>query len=308
MGNQGTDLCASKTCPEGQHCDSATGDCMENPSTDLCASKTCPAGQFCNSATGNCEDKAEIPECNPACDEDHVCSSGVCIEKGDGEACDPETFVERCDGDTAVYCSLNKVTTSPCNAGNMCQIVKGSNWSRCYSKDLYCHQGDQPSQPCYFDTFFDEYYLRTSDCVETESGAYIWNEREGDRKWCGPTYSCANGTCSKIIADEGSTCNSDTFPQRCESGIAVYCQDGKVTGRKCTSKEVCDNLTNFDFYWCFVPESCATEYEGATAKQCDGQGLITSTCFQTEHNGLAWISKRETCLYYCNPATLKCLP
>jgi MYXO-CTERM domain-containing protein len=120
--------CATVTCPSGQHCDEATGNCV-----DRCAGLVCNAPSIC--MEGRCLDCETL-----GCDQGQVCYKGSCqtnkcanVSCPDTQACSDGKCVDlctpgKCGAGQSCYqgrCSEDKCATVACGAGKYCDPADG---------------------------------------------------------------------------------------------------------------------------------------------------------------------------------------
>ncbi len=88
-----------------------------------------------------------------------------------------------------------------------------------------CHQKGLETQQCFNDN------ARHRVCSADDNGKLYFRDMI-----CGCDHGCegATGQCRKLVSDEYSACNWNTFRQRCDGKIRVACVDGRVRAEECS--------------------------------------------------------------------------
>ena len=111
----------------------------------------------------------------------------------------------------------------------------------------------------------------------------------------------STGKCKKLVSDEYTACDWNTFPQRCENGIRVACVEGIVRAEKCSDVDkTCAVIQNAAL--------CLKGCDSAHRKYCDGNDLITETCEKNEAGILVLTDQAiEHCKEACSKSKLECV-
>ncbi|MFH0982548.1 MAG: hypothetical protein V2A79_13565 [Planctomycetota bacterium] len=222
--------CANVTCPQGQICDSTSGECV----ADQCQNVTCPQGQTCEPYSGMCWDR---------------CQSVSCPE---GRSCDPESG-ECCDA-TMGNCApppIDLCESVTCPVGMTCSAATGVCWNSQTGEcapmfpdpcaDVTCSEG----QTCVWGVCCDS---STGDCgydVDLCGSVTCPDDMTCDPqtgRCCDAAGDCTSTFCLGAICPSGTTCNSDNY-QCCDAGNQCqspegydYCVLGNVT---CPAGQTC---------------------------------------------------------------------
>lgn len=122
------------------------------------------------------------------------CSEGKCVKltDDDGALCSPDEFIERCEGELAVYCAQRNpaehiISTRDCASLGLpsfsCQVKKEGNYAGCV---IPCIQGDADNAFCEPNND-DGYTLHKIACLETKDSDqyhYFPAGSETDCKTC----------------------------------------------------------------------------------------------------------------------------
>lgn len=142
-----------------------------------------------------------------ACTSETTCRESAlavaCVDPR-SEVCDPETFVETCDGSAILGCNEHGFTTTlaTCAPPKMCKVSGG---------DARCVRPDQ--EPC--DTSFVE---TCADSVTVSFCSVGFTDVYGCSGVC--RESATSAAC---FSAETPTCTPGTFQQRCEGQKRIYC-------------------------------------------------------------------------------------
>ena len=153
-----TDTC-TPACNENQTCKEGT--CVDDVSDHEICTPACNENQTCKE--GTCVDDESIDEVDPCkgvtCSQG-TCDEGVCVTDAmkkfkQDDPCDPETFVDFCNGETPVYCDNGIVTIgdTPCGA-NKCVVYTDTTLARPRKRatcsEVSCTSLDEITTSCEF--------------------------------------------------------------------------------------------------------------------------------------------------------------
>jgi len=143
------------------------------------------------------------------------------------DACEGETYQGRCDGDTAIWCDLERVLSRNCaDYAYICDLDAEGNY-RCVEPPDYC-EGETFAGRC-------------------EGNVAVWcEENTVMRVDCGTTgYQCAQGWTGLfrcLPPDPLDPCSGETFEGRCDGNTAIWCEAETVNNRPCPEGTLCGNL------------------------------------------------------------------
>ena len=182
-------------------------------------------------------------ECDPA-----TCKfkAGTCTLPEEGTECDPDTFIESCDGTNIVYCEPETddngkrtgkylVSTSiDCATGDSACIVIDSTVYGKYADCAISHETCSTAgkaRGCMTDEY-EEDYSTMVECAPASDGNYYTldvAESEDELHYCGyyeyvDTPACldSTGDCGKLTEDQGETCDA-TYLAHCDGNATVNC-------------------------------------------------------------------------------------
>ena len=234
--------------------------------------------------------------------------------------CDFDTFVEFCDGNTAVYCDVdeNKVNRWECEdeEENQCMTTiglytgeyEGKNYVGCYKS---C-EGPAVDSSCEEYTGYVGGVLWSNYCLKTSEG-YLYFETE-DEQTCDTPCNEDGDACEELdeipegqsnVEDEG--CDLNTFVASCDGNTAVLCDEGQVSRVDCgervclTTKGVYEENTNHAE--CFAR---CSDYE--TGDVCDSE-LSVSYYAECTYTSKGWLELRFdqiSCAHGCDADGLSC--
>ena len=220
--------CANNMCNSGSNPGDNPSD---NPSDKKCTANSCKDGNtllVCN-ADGTTKDQACA----------YGCENGACKPAGDvddtpiGGDCNPDTYVERCDGEVVMWCNEGVVEGMDCapyaSEGYACNtftLPSGSSYANCVNADVLCDTVGEEDQYC---TEYSNYgnITFTDVCVKsnTDNKNYWVNI---DLEQCLTSDGQPGGYCDAT----GSAC-SDSDTQESYDCTAEDCGDGMTCGEAC---------------------------------------------------------------------------
>ena len=192
----------AKNCPVNQECrgNSCTQVVTENDKHTLnCGSSVCNEGQMCkNGAT---------------------CTDRLAKASQADSTCDPETFLDSCDGNTLVYCKKDtssehdhRVIALPCGEGFQCALKFEQNFGFCAKSDVNCNEKTAGDFPICHETT-NLHYLEIMKCALAADGYYYPFRDENETidciGTCTDAYSCDTQNTDRPCATEGVHCEGD---------------------------------------------------------------------------------------------------
>ena len=280
-----TNLCTDDLCRPGTGCENSANaaqcdDGLGCTVDDICAdglcsgSDTCPGGESCDVATGEC---VPAPECqvDADCDDGDVCTAATC-DAGVGVCIVTFTFAQCDDG---LFCTLNdRCADGICQAGlpdhtacfdyndctdEVCNIVTGceyTNNSDPCNDDIFCTQGDVCTDGACAggppdDGLCTDDNSCTDDVCDVATGCVYTNNIDpcDDGAACTQNDVCGGGTCTGAdTCLEGMVCdlNMDMCqPAAPEIAFRAYNDLGWRGGQSG------DNLTNITTPGAGLPSS-----------------------------------------------------
>ncbi len=217
-------------------------------------------------------------------------------DKGDGSyllcaanGCNPQktSCWNKCDGNV-----LNMYNNSNLNCAGINQICVSEEQNG-FCADA-CGQKDEVFNSC------ENNIERIRECRADDNGKLYYADTRAFP--CDHGCDSSTGKCKKLVPDEYTDCDWNTFTQRCESnGIRVACVEGIVRAERCSedNDKICGVVQNAAT--CFKP--CT----GTVTKSCDGNTLVTQTCAQNDAGILVPVSvETETCPYSCDAENKEC--
>ena len=267
-------------------------------------------------------------QCDTPCNADRT----ACIEpykapegqNNENDApCDPETFVEFCDGNSVVSCIEGTVFRAGCSQSCLTTIGLygegvGKNTANCY---FPCEEpGPINTSPAickdktyyYGDGSFKLGSLRQDYCLATSQGRSYFSGII--TKECN-TACNSNGTeCIGLKNpgtqnnEEGAACDVSTFIETCDLNTSVYCANGNVrrwdctgSGLVCTATKGIFDPTDKNYTFCY--KTCSESLQ-----RCDSEdvgeriiGFITyNVCTKTSSGWVDFEFPRvQTCFEGC---------
>ena len=236
--------------PNGQACESGSecvsGYCSDSNLCDDKPAQLKPNGQACESGSecvsgycsdsNLCDDKpVQLKPNGQACESGSECVSGYCNADGNcdnkpappvseldlqevpedqnnttGAECDPDTFVQHCSGNTAVWCEVNSKNT-PVVKSDVCgdehptcslTLINGKNYAVCLGDDLACSKGDKEEADCTTDMYGYE-LRRAYTCQQHADGNYYLTYHEDYCSGLCSTKGCKTESCDPNLSKCG---------------------------------------------------------------------------------------------------------
>ena len=299
-------------------------------SNDVCGDGIIGASEDCEGSNLNgktCETEFPGSTGTLACDPT-TCKfvQNSCEFPKEGSACDPDSFVEGCEGTSIVYCeeddygdfAVSKVDCSE-YTGSACVILDndGTNWADCLTEDLRCDNVDDEERQC--QSYYGTPYSNISVCRSGSDGNNYWLEQQDDPDLlhvCNEpgALSCLSTTqdCGILSDDQGEECDPETFVNRCDDGeIPVYCAEddesslgGVVDAMECLQDKclLIDGVPS-----CYEP----CDVDGAEKYECEEfsfWGYTFATSYRAvcqavgDNDGLFYVYEKEgkSCLHGCD--------
>ncbi len=264
----------------------ASNDDCKDASKPVCSNGTCVAD---STPAAEC---ASNDDCKDA--SKPVCSNGTCVADQSDNSCG-EDFVERCDGNSAVYCSGGKVKTYACGEDTVCLVSGTSKIADCYEKDAskdesVCTTIGEKSVSCESMGWYGD-VTSTYQCEELSDGTKRLVGIEFEQ--C--DFACnADGNACAIATEDGKTCTTDAKAY-CTTNkydeCAIY--DGEVMCY--ASGDVCTDENRVSY-------ACDTDY-------WDDDVSVTTSCKRmADGTTLVNVATSESCELTCNAADGKCAP
>ncbi len=277
-------VCSNGTCVADSTpaAECASNDDCKDASKPVCSNGTCVAD---STPAAEC---ASNDDCKDA--SKPVCSNGTCVADQSDNSCG-EDFVERCDGNSAVYCSGGKVKTYACGEDTVCLVSGTSKIADCYEKDeSVCTNIGEKSVSCESMGWYGD-VTSTYQCEELSDGTKRLVGIEFEQ--C--DFACnADGNACAIATEDGKTCTTDAKAY-CTTNeydeCAIY--DGEVMCY--ASGDVCTDENEVSY-------ACNTDYWG------DDVSVTTSCKRMADGTTLVNVATSESCDLTCNAADGKCEP
>ena len=257
-------------------------------SNGTCIAESAPAKECASNA--DCKDSAK-----PVCSAEGTCVADESDDKDKTDNTCGEDFVERCDGNSAVYCSGGKVKTLACDEDTVCLVSGTSKIADCYEKDAskdesVCTTVGEKKSSCEALGWYGD-VTSTYQCEELSDGSMRFVGIEYDQ--CDFACNAAGSACA-IATEDGQTCTSDATAycatNKYES-CAIY--DGSVMCY--SSGDICETENAVSY-------ACETDYWGDAAS-------VTTTCVRMADGAtLVNVAESETCALSCNASDGKCAP
>ena len=211
----------------------------------------------------------------PTCRKDGAsCRSGMnsyCVTENNGGKSEAHTYAIACWDNTDDTMSGDKGNGDYllC-AANGCNPQKTTCWNKCSGETLLVY--DESTQNCAAINQICVTEEQNGFCAdacwqdgETLLSCFQGNERRrechkddnGKLYYVDEIFPCdhgcdeSTGKCKKIVHDEYSACDWNSFKQRCEKGIRVSCYEGIVRAEKCSDNN----------QFCAVSENAAVCYD-----------------------------------------------
>lgn len=201
-----------------------------------------------------------------ACPDGKTCYDGRCLEKArDGESCSADNFMDRCDGNTLVFCSGYHVTELACKDGkhqDSCRTFASPHYLSGFYSDCIDVEKARCSTPgsikteCYESAVQPgKYFTSTYECGMSTTGTHYYYLIRDE--------ACASDSCNadRTACGEIEACAQDSYAASCNGDILRYCTSGRTVG-------------NLD---------CKTALNAACATFKDESGIAKAGCFTSKH-------------------------
>ena len=168
------------------------------------------------------------------CEAGELCMNGQCFKRDnkavEGVACNAQSFVESCDGNSLVYCDCDEsgnclTAVAPCSSGETCALMADKNFGMCAISDAKCAQSGVFTR-C-FDLIGGISYIEYYACALATDGRY-YPFRDGIE-----TADCIGACVDSYRCNLNEEVCGDSFVESCEGNIMTYCADGKVFRMNC---------------------------------------------------------------------------
>lgn len=212
------DRCISIKCTTGTTC--IAGECV--PNEDPCAFVKCSAGAVC--IDGLCVHDKPVDACEGViCIAMAKCEQGVCVTDAmrnieDLSPCDPETFVDFCDGRRSVYCDKGIVVSGDCDEG--CVVYQETFFGRprqrsgCIDGGT-CKKPNELKRECI--TNEGKGVIFAKACQLTTQKVLNWISVDG--YYCSGVCDAANEKC----ALQEKECDPYDYVSECDRQTLTYC-------------------------------------------------------------------------------------
>ena len=231
--------CFGSSCaPLDGTCSAGTARCMGNQ-IQYCESgswgfaKKCPVNKECREnacvTAVTTKEKHALVCGNTTCTENQLCRNNTCVNRNArasqaGDPCDPNTFLESCDGNTLVYCKTDsaenggtRVEATPCSENEICALQFNRNLGYCAREDVNCNANTAGTFPICYDSL-EQHYVELNDCALAGDGYYYAFRTEMETVDC--LGACVDGySCDR--KDEPRACAREGF--HCEGSVSVEC-------------------------------------------------------------------------------------
>ena len=338
---EGATQCAEETvqtCTDGQwvNADSACqygcvdGACKPEPvcgDGEINGDEECDGTQL-NSKT--CNDLKPMSSGTLACDP-ATCKfvTDGCILPEEGAKCDPDKFVESCDGSKVIFCYNGTVINGKYDCadyeGTACIVVdmgKGGFYADCMSEEQKCDKVGETSKACGNDDGYP--YSGTLICALGNDGNNYNVLTKAD--YCGegdfadaPSCLAETGECGKLSEKEGTACDSETQEYECDGAdVILYCNKNVWNAytcpelirddTKCVSMggDIGDNC----LLACTMPSDPESEISVCSDDSYYGPQSITGVCTAAPDGSGNYLVQTEyevDCAHNCDAATGECI-
>ena len=341
------DTCTKSVCLDSKQlsqCDTKTGVATTITCENGCANDACaaapdkPITEKCTKSV--CLDNKQLSQCDTktgvattiTCE--NGCANNACAAAPDkpstgvkeGDPCDADTFVEKCDSDAAYYCEDAKVVKIDCGLyGFVCDFSTNENYAYCYQNDEVCDTEGQETPYCEED---DTYGTTVSPlkCVKMNSGKLRWiTDFTKDTQFCSETALCdATGTkcVDGALNVTTKTCDDASFVASCDANnVLTFCDAASAESKKtveqtkdCSKLDyICDSVSVGEetLTECMPKDSTCKQNE--TASECgevmDGiYATLRYECTRTEKGNWHFIMSENysLCKNACNADGTDC--
>lgn len=240
------------------------------------------------------------------CGNDCDAEAGACKVLEIGAACDADTFVQECVGNSVTKCENGVVAIDEdCAAsGNVCAVFQGEGY--CLGA---CDKVGSEMTGCQ-DFGGVGAYLEL-ECTADDNGQLVWDIAGGN--YCSSQVCANENECQKLVEDEGTACDYKTHSDACRDNILVTCNDENILeARNCDfDGAVCGVLADgygegIDYASCFT-EADACEEEGAETVVCEDTLFVSYLgyygCFNTTAGLYNVLKTYDYCADYCTDET-----
>ena len=251
------------------------------------------------------DDKDGRTACTNACSsQDGKCAKAHADE---GKACDTGSYAARCDGAVALFCAkddanVTKVTAVDCKSHYGEDYVCGFNGGKITCVESCKTEGAKQNR-CVFGNSLNFETVEYVCQKDTQSGL-IWKASKTIQT-CSDACNDDYTGCAKLVSDEYTKCDVNTFKERCEVGAVVYCNEGVVQTVDCEQYG----------YQCRMSGSVAgcrrpCNVEG-TVTRCDPvtSETYTTECIRLDNGEFAEFvneGSEKSCSKGCNNALTGC--
>ncbi len=244
------------------------------------------------------DDDSVYERCEHGCDPD----TGKCIKlsEHENEPCengDPDI----CDGSMYLTCSWSNYVVKDCDEGLKCVLQDGD------ASCLYpceASQVDETRDQCGHG--WDGGRLYKAVCTKFENG-YFWKPGDDYIK-CEHGCDASVSACKKLVEDEYSRCDINTYKPYCIDNYLVSCDfnDNKVHVEDCGSYEVCID-TNGVRAACY--RACDASEVGTSSQYCSSSYAYreVTTCKKIGST-YAEITEKSFCTHGCSDDHKTCEP
>jgi len=241
--------------------------------------------------------------CNHGCEVG--ATSCTTLSDLDGTACVSGTDKKKCDGkDVILSCGTdNKWVAYSCSN----DIASGSECGDLNDGDgVYCYYAcDTEGAGNYCEEYDGDWYSEDAVCTSNGAGQMYWVPDYDKEIECDDECDQETGMCSKLVDDQYDDCD-DTFVERCDGEIVVYCNEGKVDALDCGSAagySCAATTVNGAKYTdcvseankCDAPSSTAEPFCATYSNGYDAYG--TKTCYAWDDGNNYYIKKWTN---FCN--------
>ena len=258
---------------------------------------------------------ADMIMCPGLCDY----ANGECLirAEGEGDACDPKTYQERCENGLAVICKDGIVTVMECTDNTVCKVNAETQMAYCTET---CTTENDTTKIC-DNSYYEDYeveFLDTYQCLKTTDQDLAIFPVHSDM-----CSSCQDLTCTITDQDrgthlaEGDICNLNLFENRCSNESTMYsCEADYDVMEYVVTVTECENSCQVAIVNDKHTVACAQgtcETVGSTAASCattsDGASYNTThTCLATESGtNHYFVTGYTECEGICNPETQTCV-
>ncbi len=162
----------------------------------------------------------EINEHIKSCDSCNSTKDDCEASEINGDECDPQTFVNKCDGNSYVNCvdlgDSFEILSYDCSRFDEICAVKNGN-ANCYSYSKKCDPDSTPEvNYCYKNETWTTSYIESLVCTKAYDGQYYLLSEENscpDNGYCGSDVQC----------HDAQACDAHVFKETCENNIIVRC-------------------------------------------------------------------------------------